>query len=221
MGRVKRTAVVALAAALSLRAGSAPAATDVAIPPTLAPLFDASADRVVARIEVPSKLQRVGEVRLIRRGGTDVVQTLLYSKILVRAVAEIRNKEMANWPPQSDGRADAERYVAALEQVQQALWEEIPKNDRRADRRQWMIIEFATDATRSAIVVGEFRMDESADPPRITERHPRVVLEPSRAYACRNMRMIAADSFKLEGVALDELLAPLEQLHAACEPHGE
>jgi hypothetical protein len=47
---------------------------------------------------------------------------------------------------------------------------------------------------------------------RVVERESIVWLEPSRDYVLRNMRLIAADSFRVEGEPLDALLAPLEWL---------
>ena len=87
------------------------------------PLLDATNDRVLERAYVPSASDKVGEVRLIRRGGADVVQTLLYSKILSRVVAEIRKKELANWPQGAPFHDDALRYVAILDRVQKEIWD--------------------------------------------------------------------------------------------------
>jgi hypothetical protein len=188
------------------------AASDPLVSADLAPLFDAHADRVVASTVVPSPERRVGEVRLLRRGDADVVQTLLSTKVLSRVVGEIRKKEIANWPADRPGYADAVRYLAALEEVRDRLWREIPADDRHADRRQRMLIEFALDARRSAVLLGGFEADAAGGETRVTQRRPMVLLEPERAYVERNMRLIAADSFRVEGAALTELLRGFEHV---------
>jgi hypothetical protein len=172
-----------------------PARAESVVPPQLAPLLDASRDRVVERGFVPSPEQKVGEVRRIRRGDADVVQTLLYSKLLARVVAEIRKKETANWPPDAPGHADAERYGEALAQVQQQIWDRMPRDEAAQDRRQKMWIEFVLAPNRALVAVGAFEMSETGGVVTVTTREPLVVLEPSRDYVERNMRLIEADSF--------------------------
>ena len=92
----------------------AAAAAETVVPARLAPLFDASHDELVRQTVVPSPEQKVGAVRLLRRGGYEVVQTLLYTKVLSRVVAEIRKKELASWSD-GPGHDDSQRYMEALE----------------------------------------------------------------------------------------------------------
>jgi hypothetical protein len=80
-------------------------------------------------------------VRLVRRGDYDVVQTLLYTKVLSRVVAEIRKKELAGWPD-GPGHAESLRYVEALESVRRTIWNRMPRDSKTADRRQKLWIEF-------------------------------------------------------------------------------
>lgn len=199
---------------LLLPAGPASARAQDVTPSPASPLLDAGADRVIARVEVPDSAQPVGEVRLLTRGDADVVQTLLYFKVLSRVVAEIDKKEKANWPPGSDGQQDMERYVEALDRVRRRLWDQQLRNKRRADRRQRMLIEFVLGEREALIAVGTFDMDESGTVPRVTAREPYVVLNPSRDYARRNMRLIVADAFRVDGRELEALLAPLSRLRA-------
>ena len=74
------------------------------------------------RAFVPDPAQRVGEVRILRRGDATVVETLLYTKVLSRVVGEIRKKELANWP----GSADVAAYLEALSQVQKTVESRLP-----------------------------------------------------------------------------------------------
>lgn len=188
--------------------------------PALAPLLDGGADRLIARVEVPSAARKVGEVRLLRRGDADVVQTLLYTKVLSQVVGEIRKKELANWPPGNAGNVDAVRYADALDAERQRIWSEQPKDEKRADRRQKMLIEFVLDDRHALVALGTFDMDESGEMPRLTARRPRVILEPARDYVQRNMHLIAADSFGRDGAELDALLGPLDRLKTGARPHA-
>jgi len=83
----------------------------------LAPLLDASRDEIVRSAVVPSVLLPLAEVRLIRRDGSVVMQTVIASSLLKRVIEEIRNKERSAWKPGAEGYADSERYLAALDKA--------------------------------------------------------------------------------------------------------
>jgi len=189
----------------------AAADAEATVSPKLQARLDARADEIVARSYVPSEERRVGEVRLVRRGDANVVQTLLYTKVLSRVVGEIRKKELANWPD-GPGRADALRYVEALDAVRERVFRELSQRDPKGDRRQKLWVEFLVAPRIALIAIGSFEMEARDGEVRVVEREPIVVLEPSRDYVLRNMRLIAADSFRVEGEALRALLAPLEWL---------
>lgn len=189
-----------LACALAAAAGAAPARD--------ARLLDPANDELVARAFVPSPEQRVGEVRLVRRGDANVVQTLLYTKVASRAVAEIRRKERAGWPD-GPGRTDSLRYVEALEEVQRRLFREIAAKGPGADRRQQLWIEFVLAPRDAWVAIGSFEMEGAGDSLRVTAREALATLAPARAYVRRNMALIAADAFGARGEALARLLAPL------------
>ena len=176
---------------------AAAAWADDVVPSRLAPWLDASQDQLVRRTYVPSPERRVGEVRILRRGEATVVQTLLYSKLLSRVVGEIRKKEHANWP----GSPDAAAYLEALAKVQQTIWSRLPSNQRVADRRQKLWIDFVLAPGVALIGIGAFEMEEKDGEVRVVSLEPLVVLEPSRAYVERNQRLIAADSFQVEDAA--------------------
>lgn len=195
-----------------------PARAETAADPRLAALLDAASDQLLRRSFVPSEAQKVGEVRLVRRGEAAVVETLLYSKVLGRVVAEIRKKELANWPPGEPGHDDAQRYVEALETVQKQIWDRLPRSEAVRDRRQKLFVDFALTADRAVVAIGAFEMSETNGEVRVLRREPLVVFEPSRHYAVRNMRLIAADSFHLPEPELETLLDALPLLHETT-PH--
>jgi hypothetical protein len=174
---------------------TAGAVADPVVPAKLAPLLDSAADHVVARAFVPSPEDKVGEVRRIRRGDADVVQTLLYSKILARVVAEIRKKELANWPEGSPGHHDALRYAAMLGRVRKQIWNRIPRDEVGADRRQKMGIEFVRTGDAAVVVVGAITIVENDGEVRVARFEPMAFFEPSRHYVERNMQLIEADAF--------------------------
>jgi hypothetical protein len=200
-----------LALLVLLFAGSLAAASDPIVPKPLAPFLDAGADQVIARGFVPSEAQKVGEVRLVRRGDCDVVETLLYTKVLSRVVSEIRKKELANWPA-GTGHDDALRYADALEAVRKQIWDRMPRDEQLADRRQKLWIDFVLGERVALVAIGTFEMDGTGDAVTVRSREPLALLEPSRAYVRRNMRLIAADSFHVDESGLVALLTPLPLL---------
>ena len=122
-----------------------------ALPPAW---LDAEADRVTARADVPDPVRKLGEVRLVQRGDAVVVQTLLLTTALSRVVAEIRQKETANWPAGAPGHEDMERYAAAIERVADGLRD--ARDPRAADRRLRLLIELVAAPGRAGLIVGTF-----------------------------------------------------------------
>jgi hypothetical protein len=184
--------------------GSAARGQEVA-PPQLAPWLDTANDQIVERAYVPSAENKVGEVRILRRGRATVVETLLYTKVLSRVVGEIRKKELANWP----GNSDAARYVEALERVQKQIWSRLPTNQRVSDRRQKLWIDFVVAPGIAFVGLGAFEMKESHAEVRVVSRELLALLEPSPEYVRRNLRLITSDAFHIADTAVDPLLGPL------------
>ena len=125
-----------------------------------------------------------------------MVETLIYSKVGSRVVAEIRKKELANWP----GSADVAAYLEALSQVQKTVERRLP-TDRAADRRQKIWIDFVVAPSTAFIAIGAFESTLEDGQLQVVSREPLAVLEPSREYVERNQRLIAADSFHVEDTA--------------------
>jgi hypothetical protein len=175
-------------------------------------LTAAEGDRVLAMVAVPDAARKVGEVRLVARGRATVVQTLLATRALSRVVAEIRHKEEANWPPGEPGRADMERYLAALYRAEAGL--EDTRDAGRADRRLRLAIEFVATSDASGLLLAEFTGDEVDGRLRPSGRRPIETLALSRSYVVRNMRLILADAFRVP----ERDLARLGPLGAIAEP---
>lgn len=153
-------------------------------------------ETVVTREFVPSSERRVGEVRLLRRGGERVVQTLLYTKLLDRVVREIASKEAKNWPKPIQGHDDAQRYLEALRAAEEVL----PKPSEGGpdvDRQRRLLIEFHCEGDRGIVDFATFELEGARDELRVVDRKPIQRIEVSAAYAQRNMDLIAADAFDL------------------------
>ena len=174
-------------------------------------------DIVHARTAVPDEARKIGEVRLVTRGETTVVQTVIATRVIHRVVAEIRAKDEANWPPGSAGHDDMKRYVAALEEAAASLRAALPPVDARTtddpERRVPFLIEFRANATASEVVVGTFELRDASSPYEIASARTLGQPSVSRDYVLENMRLILVDSFH---VPKDEIakLGPLGPLSA-------
>lgn len=176
--------------------------------PLLSPdALDPVADRLLERTVVPDAARRVGEVRLLERGNAAVVQTLLLTKVLGRAIAEIRAKETANWPPGSEGRDAMHRYVAALERTAAQV-----RAEREAaggdDRRDRLLIEFVLTPTAAGVHLATFTGEERHGAIEPVARRPLETLALERHYVLVNMRLILADAFDHAGGDLRQLRLP-------------
>jgi hypothetical protein len=173
------------------------------------------AEHVHARAAVPDEARKIGEVRLIERGSTTVVQTVLATRVITRAVAEIRLKDERNWPLDSDGHADSKRFVEALEQGAATLRKELPPADARSiddpERRVRLLIEFRADSSSTEVVIAEFESRDASTPYEPTVSRVLATLSLSRGYVLENMRLILADSFRVSEADLGRLgpLGPL------------
>jgi hypothetical protein len=167
---------------------------------------------MVERAFVPSEKRPQGEVRLVRRDGQAIVQTVLYTRLLKRVLANITGKERRNWPPEIAGHDDMERYVAALEAYRQRATGEreaegeadadagelAAANDAPADdRRTTMIIEFVDEGSSTSVSLGGVVLEGSGDAIRVVRRETPVVLKLSTRYVRRNMELIVADAFQV------------------------
>jgi len=180
-----------------------------ALPTPTAPgeLFDRSHDRILERVAITSRGRTHGEVRLVERGPVRVVQTLLYSRLLHRVVAEIGVRERANWPADRDGHEASERYLAALERAERAI---PPAAERGTDaqRRRSLLIEFAV--SKSAQGVGLFAPElENRDGTLVIEAARQIeTIELPREFVQRDMRLIAEEHFAIQPDELARLLTP-------------
>jgi hypothetical protein len=205
-------AVAGLLAAVS-GAAAAPAA---AAGPTAAQaaLLDIARDVVVESTFVPSAQRPQGEVRIVRRGGRAVVQTILYTRVLKRVIGAISDKERRNWPAGAAGHADMERYVAALEEFRRAAAARPDQAGAEVDRRVQALIEFIDAPGDPLVAIGGVTLaatagqEGTAGAVRIGARATPALLSLSADYVRRNMALIVADAFSVDpGEAATRLAA--------------
>jgi len=172
-------------------------------------LLDRSRDRILLRAPITSRGRTHGEVRLIERGAARVVQTLLYSKVLRRVLAAIRERERANWSTEREGHEASARYLAALERAEQST-RPAPDAQRSAtaDRRRALLIEFAVSDTREGVALLEPELGEADGALSIQRARLIEALELPRQFIRENMRLIAEEHLATQPDVLARMLAP-------------
>jgi hypothetical protein len=185
---VKRLLFVALVALG--RVATAPAAEGDAV-------ASVPEERIVQRTPVRGGGSTIGEVRLTRRGDENVVQTVLRTALLRRVIGEIRDKELANWPPDRAGHKDALAYIKALTESQSELAQRARRRAGRRDRRLRLLIEFSSSPSAVSVTLWDIDVEARGGTFQVTERRPLRSVPVKRAYVDRNMRLILADSFRV------------------------
>ncbi len=172
-------------------------------------LLDGSRDEIVRSEFVPSGQQPVGEVRLVRRGSAVVMQTILYTSFLKRVVAEIRKKDVADWPVSRHGHDDAMKYIEAIQSAQAGIQERFRRREHRGDRRQRMLIEFILSRNASIVAIAEPSLAAADGHVRVVARRQIAILPLSRVYVRGNFYEIAWDALKLGRKESRDLLEPM------------
>jgi len=164
----------------------------------------AGADAVERRAVVPEPDRPHGEVRIVRRDGATIVQTLIHSRSVRRVAGAIAEKELANWPEGREGAADAARYVDALADVAAQVRKAGPAGE---DRRRSLCIEFPPGGP---VTISGAIVEPADDRLRLVEKvEPRVELDLGDPYVERNRVLIVADAFGVtEATAASWLTAP-------------
>jgi len=163
---------------------------------------------VVSYTPVPAYPPYQGEVRVLRRAGASVVQTLLYSKVMRWVVAAIRKKEQKGWPPEREGAADSKRYLQELAQAYESLRERARERQKAGDRDRHLqlAIEFFLEGEHGYVAFFEPGLTREGDRLVLHKKELLKKLTLSRGYVHRNMQLIVEDSFRLEADEARELL---------------
>lgn len=184
----------------------------------LSPLLDASRDEVVHSATVPSVFPQA-EIRLIRRGKSVVMQTVIVSRLLERVVGEIRRKESSAWTPERAGHGDSQRYVDALGRAYGAVELRFRERGDGNDHRRSLLIEFVLSEEEAFVAILDPEVRGNFGDLQVTERLILEILPLSRRYISENMREIAIDSLGWSRREAEEALKPL--LSPGLQPDGE
>ncbi len=151
---------------------------------------------ILARTDVPNSIVPQAEVRLVRRGGEMIVQSV----ILPRFPGKVRNKittaEQKNWP----GNVDAAAYVAALEE---AFAEYAEAHDSKTTA---LIIDFVSSAESTRV---DFHFATAVRDKSGITIQPSAVwrsLDLSDYYVTKNQEYILIDAFGKQADTLIKIL---------------
>ena len=145
-------------------------------------------DVIVARSVIEARGRSHGEVRLVRRGGAAVVQTLLVTRTLRRAAGRIRDKEEASWPAGSREVGTARVYLEALEAAVAKVLEA-----ERTDRTRRLLIEIELSQNAGGVVLAVPVTENAADGLTLVTAEPITRLDVPCSWARREIELIAKD----------------------------
>lgn len=171
-----------------------------------------AAEVLIRSAPVPDKPPYQGEVKLLRRGSTLVMQTVFNSKVLRHVIAAIQKKELKEWPEDRDGWLDSRRYSEELFQVY-GLIQARAKDLQDGDRYLKLLIEFVLQKRRSYVAFYVPTLRQDGDHYLVEDKELLKKLKISRTYAYENLLAIAQDSFKLETREVLELTGLMPEEH--------
>lgn len=178
--------------------------------PALSLAEEVNTEVLIRSAPVPEEPPSQGEVNLIRRDSTLVIQTILNSKVLRHVVAAIQKKEFKAWPEDRDGWLDSRRYTDELFLAYETI-QTRAKEKQGSDRYLKLLIEFVLKGRRSYVALYVPTLSQDGDHLVVQEKQLLKKLKISRTYAYENMLVIAQDSFKLEKREALELMRPLSE----------
>lgn len=160
----------------------------------------------LARAFVPSSNSVHGEVRLLKRGDTACMQTLLYSKYLRRGLHEMARQERQAWPDDWPCCEVSSNYLADLAAVKAEVLGSAAGSSSETTTPARMLIEFSFSPTGAFFAVGDMELEGAPDAlavvkPRLARRqaaHP--------YYVSRAMHIMGERGFGLPPGELDALL---------------
>jgi len=156
-------------------------------------------NRLVAHAFVRARGAVHGEVSVLRAAESETVETLLYSRVLKRVVAEIALREAEAWPAGQAGAEDSRAYIDALERAQKKVWWLAANKPQSRDRVQEMAIDFTVGEGSAEVSFFAVRTRGGDDDRRrVVARDLIETVLVNRDYALRNQRLIVADTFEVD-----------------------
>jgi hypothetical protein len=177
--------------------------------PTFSHAVQESSEVLIWRAPIPSKQPYQGEVRLIRRDSTLVMQTILNSKVLKHVIAAIRKKELRAWPEDREGWIDSRRYTDELFRAYETIQARAKNRKNSEDRHLKLLIEFVLEERHSYVALYAPIVTKNGDHLSLQGKELLKKLRTSRTYLYNNLQEIAQDSFQLENHEVLELLRPI------------
>jgi hypothetical protein len=174
---------------------------------SLLALSTARADEAwLARAFLPSSNNVHGEVRLLKRGDTACMQTLLYSKYLRRGLHEMAKQERLAWPDGWPCCEFSSNYLAAVDSGKRAVLGQAEPDTNAAPEINRMLIEFSFSPTGTWYTVGDLELDGPPEARRVTTTRVIRAEAAHPHYVSRAMWLMGERGFRLEPGALQELL---------------
>ena len=148
----------------------------------------------LARAFLPSSNNVHGEVRLLQRGDTACVQTLLYSKHLRRGLHEMAREEEKAWPDNWPCCEASSNYLVQLRAVRDTVLGETADNSNDLYR---LLIEFSLGPTQACYAIGTMSLEGPAEARLVTQ--PRLLVSTSAHpyYISRAMALMCEQGFGL------------------------
>lgn len=158
------------------------------------------AETVIRHTPVPEEPPYQGEVRVVRRGSAQVVQTLLYSKVMIRVIGAIQRKESKAWPKEREGAEDSRRYAEELMQAYLLVKERAKERQKTGERERYLqlMIEFVHDGDKSYVALYAPSLTQDEERLVLNKKELLKKLPLSPGYVRKNMQLIVQDSFRLD-----------------------
>ena len=160
----------------------------------------------LARAFVPSSNSVHGEIRLLKRGDTACMQTLLYSKYLRRGLHEMAKQERQAWPDNWPCCEVSSNYLADLAAVKEEVLGAAAGATNEASAPSRMLIEFCFSPTGTCFAVGDMDLEGSPEALAVVNARLARMREAHPYYVSRAMRMMGERGFGLPPDELDALL---------------
>ena len=155
-------------------------------------------DPWLARAFVPSTNSVHGEVRLLKRGDTACLQTLLYSKYLRRGLHEMAKKERAAWPEGWPCCDVSTNYLADLDLAKAEVLGAAPETTNGPGEVKRMLIEFNYSPTGCWYAVGDLELAGPPDNLEAVNSRWWVARSVHPHYVSRAMYLMSQQAFGLD-----------------------
>ena len=160
----------------------------------------------LARAFIPSSNSVHGEVRLLKRGDTACMQTLLYSKYLRRGLYEMAKQERKAWPDGWPCCEVSSNYLADLDTAKTDILGAESTSTNGAPEIKRMLIEFNFSPTGTWYTVGDMELTGPGETLEVTNPRTLVTRSAHPHYVSRAMLTMGEQGFGLSDEALEQLL---------------